>query len=127
MFTGNSQNNLISWLVDVAEGEQRDIRDLVIRLLSVNFGAIHTTTMVSGLTILPGSLLISFQAFTHILYDLATYPEYVEPLREEVESVIATEGWSKVSTVNMHKVDSFIKESQRIAASGRECTVFLRL
>ncbi|KAH9482481.1 Cytochrome P450 monooxygenase 151 [Psilocybe cubensis] len=95
-------NNLISWLIDVAEGEQRDIRDLVIRLLSVNFGAIHTTSM----------------AFTHILYDLATYPEYVKPLREEIESIIATEGWTKVSTVNMHKVDSFIKESQRIAASG---------
>ncbi|PPQ79520.1 hypothetical protein CVT25_003402 [Psilocybe cyanescens] len=82
ILTVSSQNNLISWLVDVANGEQREIRDLVVRLLSVNFGAIHTTTM----------------AFTHIIYDLATYPDYIKPLREEVESVIKTEGWSKVST-----------------------------
>lgn len=58
------------------------------------------------------------QAFAHVLYDLCTHPEYIAPMREEVEAVIAAEGWSKVSTVNMHKIDSFIKESQRIAIGG---------
>jgi len=61
-----------------------------------------------------------FQAFTHILYDLASYPEYVEPLREEIETIIASEGWTKASVDNMRKVDSFIKESQRIAIGGRK-------
>ncbi|KAF4619512.1 hypothetical protein D9613_005419 [Agrocybe pediades] len=98
----NKPNNLISWLIDEARGPQRELRDLALRLLSVNFAATHTTTM----------------AFTHILYDLATYPEYVAPMREEVESIIAAEGWTKASVDNMHKVDSFVKESQRIAIGG---------
>ncbi|KAF8913740.1 cytochrome P450 [Gymnopilus junonius] len=98
----NKPNNLISWLVDEAEGSQREIRDLSLRLLSINFSSIHTTTM----------------AFVHILYDLCAHPEYIAPMREEVEAVIGAEGWTKVSTVNMHKVDSFVKESQRIAIGG---------
>ncbi|PPQ65601.1 hypothetical protein CVT26_000550 [Gymnopilus dilepis] len=57
-------------------------------------------------------------AFAHILYDLCTHPEYIEPMRKEVEGIIASEGWTKVSTVNMQKVDSFVKESQRIAIGG---------
>ena len=60
------------------------------------------------------------QAFAHILYDLCTHPEYIEPMRKEVEGIIASEGWTKVSTVNMQKVDSFVKESQRIAIGGRK-------
>ncbi|KAF8957287.1 cytochrome P450, partial [Flammula alnicola] len=92
-------NDLISWLLDEAEGPQRTIRDVAIRLLSINFAAIHTTS----------------NAFTHVLYDLAAYPEYVKPMREEVETVIEAEGWTKVSMGKMRKVDSFIKESQRLA------------
>ncbi|KAF8955284.1 cytochrome P450 [Flammula alnicola] len=92
-------NDLISWLLDVAEGPQRTIHDLAIRILNTNFAAIHTTS----------------NAFTHVLYDLAAYPEYVKPMREEIEAVIEAEGWTKVSMGKMRKVDSFIKESQRLA------------
>jgi len=37
--------------------------------------------------------------------------QYAQPLREEVETIIEKEGWSKVS---VSKVDSFLKESIRI-------------
>lgn len=40
------QNDLISWLLDEAQGPQRSIRELTLRILTVNFAAIHTTSMV---------------------------------------------------------------------------------
>jgi cytochrome P450 len=95
-------NNLISWLLDEAQGSQRNIDNLAIRILAINFAAIHTTS----------------HAFTSTLYNLVAHPEYVAPMREEVEAVIEADGWTKVSMGKMRKVDSFIKESQRLAAGG---------
>ncbi|KAG6866486.1 hypothetical protein C0991_003030 [Blastosporella zonata] len=57
-------------------------------------------------------------AFTQILFDLAAYPAFVPALREEVESVINEDGFSKVSLHKMVKLDSFIKESQRVGGNG---------
>jgi cytochrome P450 len=54
------------------------------------------------------------QAITHALFDLASNPEYLKPLREEVEEVTTREGWTKAGVDQMHKVDSFVKESQRL-------------
>ena len=62
--------------------------------------------------------LIHLQAFTDIVFDLAAHPEYVAPMREEVEAIIEAEGWTKASIGKMHKVDSFVKESQRIGIGG---------
>ena len=53
------------------------------------------------------------QSITHALYHLAASPEYQQPLREEVETLVAAEGWSKATMGKMWKVDSFLKESQR--------------
>ena len=53
------------------------------------------------------------KALTNILYDMTTYPEYIGPMREEVETVISDEGWTTASMGKLRKVDSFIKESQR--------------
>ena len=52
------------------------------------------------------------------MFDLAAHPEYVAPMREEVEAIIEAEGWTKASIGKMHKVDSFVKESQRIGIGG---------
>ena len=62
------------------------------------------------------------QSFVHALFYLAALPEYIAPLRAEVEEVIEREGWSKEGLDKMHKVDSFIKESQRMNPIGnRQC------
>jgi cytochrome P450 len=55
------------------------------------------------------------QTVTHSLYNLATYPEYVQPLREEIEAVIQEQGWSKASITKMTKLDSFVKETMRLS------------
>ena len=49
-----------------------------------------------------------------MLYRLLSHPEYIEPLRKEVETVVAEEGWTKNGMESMHKIDSFIRETLRI-------------
>ncbi|KAF9475570.1 cytochrome P450 [Pholiota conissans] len=98
----DESNDLISWLISEAPESQCTVEGIALRILTINFAAIHTTTM----------------ALTNVLYDLATHPEYVKPMREEVEAVIAAEGWTKVAMGKMRKVDSFIKETQRLAIGG---------
>lgn len=68
--------------------------------LFVNFAAIHTTS----------------NQLTNMLYDLAAHPEYHEPLRLEIEEVLASEPehvLSKGSMPKLRKLDSFMKETQR--------------
>jgi hypothetical protein len=48
------------------------------------------------------------------LYRLLANPEYLEPLREEVDAVIREEGWTKAGIDKMYKIDSFLRETQRL-------------
>ncbi|KAJ7828167.1 cytochrome P450 [Mycena leptocephala] len=66
------QNDLISWLLDLAVGEERTVPDLTLRILATNMAAIHTTS----------------QTLTTALYDLTTYPEHLIPMCEEAKRVI---------------------------------------
>jgi hypothetical protein len=51
---------------------------------------------------------------TQVLYRLLAHPEFIEPLRQEVEIVIREEGWTKAGIDKMHKIDSFLRETQRV-------------
>jgi cytochrome P450 len=53
-----------------------------------------------------------------VLYRLLSHPEYIEPLRQEVEAVVADEGWTKAGMDMMHKIDSFVHETLRIDPVG---------
>jgi hypothetical protein len=44
--TRREKNDVISWLLD-ASPDPNDVQDIAIRVLIINFAAIHTTTMVS--------------------------------------------------------------------------------
>ncbi|KAK0193009.1 cytochrome P450 [Armillaria mellea] len=97
-------NDLLSWMVDATRGkkERRTIQDLSARILSLNVGAIHTTSMT----------------FTIALYTLARHPECAATLRAEVESVIKEEGYTKAAMGKMNQLDSFLKEAQSIRHCG---------
>ncbi|OBZ73430.1 Ent-kaurene oxidase [Grifola frondosa] len=95
-------NDTLQRLMDVAQSEERTVRALVLRILAANFAAIHSSSM----------------SFTQALYYLAANPEFVGPLREEVDAVISAEGWSKAAMDKMRKIDSFLKESQRMMGPG---------
>uniref|UniRef100_A0A0W0EXE4 Cytochrome P450 n=1 Tax=Moniliophthora roreri TaxID=221103 RepID=A0A0W0EXE4_MONRR len=100
-------NDYISWAIDVMEGVAEDwqygsVEDLTVRVLGANFAAIHSTSM----------------ALTHALYHLAANPHLAGPLREEAETIIKREGWTKNAMVQMRLIDSFLKESQRHVGLG---------
>ncbi len=44
---------------------------------------------------------VLLETLTHALFDLASMPQYIQPLRTEIESVIATDGWTKLSMDKM--------------------------
>jgi hypothetical protein len=46
----------------------------------------------------------------------------MHPLREEVEAIVETDGWSKEALAKMRKLDSFLKKSQRM--DGISCGKF---
>ncbi|KAF8549787.1 cytochrome P450, partial [Imleria badia] len=91
-------NDFLSWLTDEAEGTESTLESLVTRILVVNFAAIH----------------VGPDSFTPALFYLAANPQYIQPLREEVEGIVEKEGWSKAALSKMRKVDSFLKECQRL-------------
>ncbi|KAJ7649598.1 cytochrome P450 [Mycena rosella] len=94
-------NDLVSWLIQDA-GPDRTASSIAWRVVVTNMAAIHTSTI----------------AFHHTLLDLAAHPSHIQPMREEVERVIRQDGWTKAALNNMHQVDSFIRESQRLNGSS---------
>ncbi|PPQ74371.1 hypothetical protein CVT26_000689 [Gymnopilus dilepis] len=100
----NEFGNLVTWMVDeaMASGRPIDLDDLTRRILGTNFVSISSMAA----------------ALTDALFNLAAYPEYASPLRQEIESVVGAEGWNKISVAKMVKVDSFIKETQRLGTGG---------
>ncbi|KAF7305651.1 Cytochrome P450 [Mycena chlorophos] len=90
-------SDLISWLLEYAEGEERTPHELTRRMLMVNFVAIHT----------------SANSFTQALFHLAHEPHYAGPLREELAAAVAEDGWTKAAMSKCIKLDSFLRESQR--------------
>ncbi|KAL0568867.1 hypothetical protein V5O48_013108 [Marasmius crinis-equi] len=102
--TGERPNDMISWTIDTGnkvgeEWQKGSAEDICVRILTNNFGAIHTSSVV----------------FTNALYHLAANPELVEPLRREVETAVEKDGWTKSAVLQLRLVDSFLKESQRRA------------
>ncbi|KAL0567793.1 hypothetical protein V5O48_014203 [Marasmius crinis-equi] len=101
-------NDAISWAIDMVndigeDWQKGSAEDICLRLLAINFAAIHTTSM----------------AFTHALYYLAANPGLIKPLRDEVETVLEKEGWTKAAMVRLRLVDSFLKESARHTGTGQ--------
>ena len=87
-------------------------------MIFFNIAAIHTTSSVRLRVIYSLEMTYrSTQLLSHVLFNLATYPSYIEPLREEISAVIKAEGWTKAATESMRKLDSFMKESQRLHGS----------
>ncbi|KAF8546289.1 cytochrome P450, partial [Imleria badia] len=88
-------NDFLSWLMD--EVPDATVESMTKRMLTVNLAGIHESCL--------DLLLMLHFRFSHLR------SQYAQPLREEVETIIEKEGWSKVS---VSKVDSFLKESIRI-------------
>lgn len=91
-------NDAIQWITEAAP-PNASIEDLCLRILFLNLASIHTTS----------------KTMAHVLFDLAAFPEYQDPLREEIETVLRKfGGWKKQAFTHMRKLDSVLRESQRM-------------
>lgn len=89
-------SDAMDWMMELAEGEPLDI---VSRQIGLSLAAIHTTSNL----------------ITNVMYDLAAYPEYVQPLRDEIKAVMEEDGeLKKTSLTKMKLMDSVLKETQRV-------------
>ena len=94
-------NNLLSWMIDIASETESDAASLAHLEVVMSLASIHTSQMNA----------------VHVLYDLVARPEYMEPIREEINAVSKEDGawmkWKKSSFTKLRKLDSFMRESQR--------------
>ncbi|OSX67132.1 hypothetical protein POSPLADRAFT_1051287 [Postia placenta MAD-698-R-SB12] len=88
----------LTWLIEETQKAKQDPSLVIQLILLSNFAAIHTSS----------------NSITHSLFNLAAHTEYMQPLREEVEAVIQEHGWTKNAIDKMWKLDSFMRESQRL-------------
>lgn len=91
-------NDYLTWLIEESRSIGQPLDLIVNAMLTSNFVAVHTSST----------------SITHALYHLAANPGYIHPLREEVESIVRTDGWTKPAVSRMMKLDSFLRESQRM-------------
>lgn len=93
--------DVLQWMLDGAEGQEREAMDLATRYVFSVIGSLYTVS--AGLV--------------DCLYDLIAHPEYAEPLRVELRRVLAEDdGWKKGTPAKLVLMDSFMKESQRVNA-----------
>ncbi|KAK8062284.1 hypothetical protein PG997_014381 [Apiospora hydei] len=98
-------NDLLQWCVNQAKASGdwylNRVYSLASRVLLLNFASIHTSSF----------------AMTHAMFDLAANdPAYIEELRHEIKTVLAENDgvWDKRTLQKMHKLDSTMRESQRM-------------
>ncbi|OTA94990.1 hypothetical protein M434DRAFT_20535 [Hypoxylon sp. CO27-5] len=88
-------NDAMEWIERAANGKPYDA---AITQLTLSVVAVHNTT----------------DLFSQVLIDLARNQDMLEPLRDEIKTVIKNHGWNKTALYHMKLLDSVIKESQRM-------------
>ncbi|KAI5204582.1 hypothetical protein AUEXF2481DRAFT_1235 [Aureobasidium subglaciale EXF-2481] len=91
--------DFLQYLMDGGEEIQDDNETTVQRLMVTYLGSGPSTVI----------------AVAQVLFDLCVHPEYVDVLREEANEVLRNSGYNKQSLAAMKKMDSFMKESQRLS------------
>ncbi|KAL2824219.1 cytochrome P450 [Aspergillus cavernicola] len=98
-------NDFLQWSIHQAKSLEDPyygrVDTLAGRVLLNNFTSIHTSSF----------------AITHVILDLASSKQaYIDELREEITSVLAENGgqWTKRTLAAMPKLDSAMRESQRL-------------
>ncbi|KAF2260298.1 cytochrome P450 monooxygenase [Lojkania enalia] len=99
------RSDMIQWIIDNSHATDKGNVDYITKTqMLISVVAIHTTSMT----------------LAQIIFDLIAHPEYIDILREEVMQVKPTdeEPWTKGKIAALRKMDSFMKESQRIRPPG---------
>ncbi|KAB2573493.1 Ent-kaurene oxidase [Lasiodiplodia theobromae] len=101
----DAPNDMVSWNLEHSPSALRtDVDYQALQQLQASFAAVHTTALL----------------LTNIIFDLAARPEYIQPLREEVQTALdADDGViTKATMSKLVKMDSFMAEVQRFNPPG---------
>ena len=91
--------DVIQWMMDLANEKESPAENLATRYVYTIIGSMHTVT----------------SAIKDTLYDICARPEYVDPLREELEHVLREDsGWQKGTAAKMQRLDRVMKEVPRL-------------
>lgn len=96
--------DVLQWMIDMGTGNDRNANTIVRKMMFLTMAGFHAPTATA----------------IHVLYDLCAYPEFVAPLRKEIEDELAAEGgrWTLNLLHRLKRLDSVLKESQRLNAPG---------
>lgn len=94
-------NDALDWIEQEAQAKGSNYNPASFQL-NLSMAAIHTTT----------------DLLEQCLINLAENPQFLPAIREEIVEVLRTEGWQKTSLYKMKRLDSAIKESQRLKPSS---------
>ncbi|KAI1809978.1 cytochrome P450 [Poronia punctata] len=94
-------SNVLYWLAELAKGGDRSADKLAHIEVLLALASVHTTLL----------------RMVNVLYDItASGPELVQELREEILEVLASKGeWTDNPYDKLHKLDSVMRESQRMS------------
>jgi len=96
---GPEELDFTRFMMDAANDIESQPHKLAQRQLVLNLGAIHSTSTTA----------------VQALYDMISRPEYIQPLRDEIKTqLMKHNGWTKSTVNSMVKMDSFLRESQRL-------------
>jgi len=103
--TESGDPDAIQWFLAAAGNRAKDVQELADEQLFLGIASTHTTT-ASTLS---------------ILYDLLDHPDAVKEIMEEIQTLQAelkNGPWTKQALSRLEKLDSFMKESQRVNPIG---------
>ena len=94
-------NTMLAHMIHEAKPSERDPGKLSHLQVVLALASIHTVQLT----------------IVHIVYDLVSHPEWFEPLRQEIRDVYAAadQTWTRQSYGKLQRLDSFMRESQRIS------------
>ena len=93
-------SNVLSWLVDTAKGRDRSPETLAHVEVLLALASVHTTLL----------------RMVNVLYDLTANPVYLKELQVEIEAEPENkQGWNVASYSHLQKLDSVLRESQRMS------------
>ncbi|KAF4546942.1 Cytochrome P450-like protein 91 [Elsinoe fawcettii] len=96
---GDPCPDILTLMFQAAQGHEKDIEDIAQRTLLLSLSSIHTTALT----------------MTQALYDLCAYPQYLDPIKQEISETLQSEGsWSKAMLDKLHTMNSLLRESQRL-------------
>ncbi len=101
---GEERKDVLQWMLDLGTGNDRKKDVIVGKMMFLTMAGFHAPTATA----------------VHVVYDLCAHPNYLAPLRKEIEDELAIEGgvWTLALLRRLKRLDSVIKESQRINSPG---------